>query len=440
MSKRQWKRLEAVERIEGGRLMMGEAAEVLGLSKRQVRRLRRAVERRGAKGVMHGNTGRAPRHRVSDQVRDEIIGLRRKKYAGFNDQHFTEKLCEVELVEISRASVQRILRAAGIGPPRRRRAPKHRRRRDRKPQAGLMILWDGSRHDWLEGRGPMLCLMAAIDDATGELLPGAHFVEQECAAGYLRVLKAIAEDKGLPYSAYMDQHSSLKRNDDHWTLEEELRGAQDPTQVGRALQELEIKVIYALSPQAKGRVERLWGTLQDRLVSELRLAGAKTVDDANAVLETFREDHNRRFAIAPADATPAWRALRRGTDLARVCSFHYEATVLNDNTVRLAGMVIDIPPGPRKRSYAGARIELRQFLEGSWRVYLGDRVIATAQATERAELRTLRRRRRRPPSAAWNASTEPRRRRVQPLGANQTSAALLYARGSDCPQCGRGSQ
>lgn len=148
-----------------------------------------------------------------------------------------------------------------------------------------MVLWDGSLHDRLEGRGPMLCLMGAIDDATGELLPGAHFVEQECAAGYLRVLKVLAETKGLPGSVYMDRHGSLKRNDGHWTLEEELRGQQEPTHVGAALQALEITVIYALSPQAKGRVERLWGTLQDRLVSELRLVGARRAVAANVVLK-----------------------------------------------------------------------------------------------------------------------------------------------------------
>jgi transposase len=401
MSLRQWKRLDAVERIGRGTLAVREAAAVLGLCERQVRRLRRSVQERGARGVVHGNTGRASPRRIAQRVRAQIVKLRRKKYAGFNDQHFTEKLCEVERIRISRATVQRLLRAAGIGPPRRRRPPKHRRRRDRKAQAGLMILWDGSRHEWLEERGPMLCLMGAIDDATGELLPGAHFVEQECAAGYLRVLQAIAAEKGLPFSAYMDRHGSLTRNDDHWTLEEELRGVQDPTQVGRALQALEIEVIFALSPQAKGRVERLWGTLQDRLVSELRLAGATTGAEANAVLEAFRPEHNRRFAIAPADATPAWRPVRRGTDLVRLCSFHYEATVLPDNTVRLAGLVLDIPPGPRKRSYAGARIELRQLLDGSWRVYLGADLIATHAATTTGELRTVRRRRRRPPSAAW---------------------------------------
>ena len=410
MSERQWKRLDAVERIARGVLTSGEAAEVLGLSVRQVRRLRRAVQRKGRQGVVHGNVGRAPKHRVAAGVQERIVELRRTKYAGFNDHHFTEKLCEVEGVAISRPSVQRLLRRAGIGPPRRRRAPKHRRRRDRRAQAGLMILWDGSRHEWLEERGPMLCLMGAIDDASGELLPGAHFVEHECAAGYLRVLKAIAEEKGLPWSAYMDRHGSLKRNDAHWTLEEERRGAQDPTQVGLALQALEIEVIYALSPQAKGRVERLWGTLQDRLVSELRLIGAHTVEQANAVLGTFRPDHNRRFAIGAANPAPAWRRVRRGTDLERVLSFAYEVTVLNDNTVRLAGMVIDILPGPRNRSYAGTRVELRQLLDGSWRVYLGEVVIATAAATTAGELRTLRRRRRRPPSAASVGKTPVARR------------------------------
>jgi len=137
--------------------------------------------------------------------------------------------------------------------------------------------------------------------------------------------------------------------------------------------------------------------------------GARTVDEANAVLRAFRPDHNRRFAIAPADASPAWRAVRRGTDLARICSFHYEATVLADNTVRLAGMVIDIPPGPRQRSYAGARVEVCQFLDGSWRVYLGEDAIAAQAATTTAEVRP--RRRRRPPSAAWKARVNANERR-----------------------------
>jgi len=156
-----------------------------------------------------------------------------------------------------------------------------------------------------------------------------------------------------------------------------------------------------LTAEAKGRVERLWGTLQDRLVSELRLAGARTVEQANAVLERFRADFNRRFAVAPSVAQSAWRALKRGTDLERACSFYYTATVLNDNTVRIGGQVIEIPPGPRQRGYAHARVEVRQLLDGSWRVYYQERVIATAAARKLGELRALKKRRK--PSAAYFA-------------------------------------
>jgi transposase len=394
MSEQEWKRLDAVGRVERGALTNVQAAQILGVSERQVRRLRRRVQEQGRAGVVHGNAGRVSAQQLAQGVRELIVELRSTKYAGFNDRHFTEKLVEVEQLVVSRGTVRRVLRAAGIESPRQRGGSKRRRRRERKAQEGLLLLWDGSRHDWLEGRGPTLCLMGSVDDATGQLLPGAHFVEQECAAGYLRVIKEIAQEMGLPWSLYMDRHGSLKRNDDHWTLEEELRGEQEPTQVGRALKALEIEVIYALSPQAKGRVERLWGTLQDRLVSELRLVGAGTAAQANAVLERFRPDYNRRFAVTAAQTVPAWRKIRAGTDLARVCSFCYAATVLNDNTVRLGGVVIDIPPGPRQRSYAHARVEVRQLLDGSWRVYYRDALIATAVSTATGELRSLNRRRR----------------------------------------------
>jgi transposase len=389
MSEREWKRLDGVGRVEQGLLSNAEAAALLEISARQMRRVRARVDEMGAQGVRHGNTGRAPVHRVAEEIRARVVALHVTKYGGFNDQHFSEKLAEVEGLVMSRATVRRILRAAGIEAKHQRRAAAHRRRRARRAQAGLMILWDGSQHPWLEERGPQLCLMGALDDATGELLAGAHFVAHECAAGYLRLLAALACSKGLPWSAYMDHHSSLFRNDDHWSAAERQRGVQEPTQVGRALAALQITVIAALSPQAKGRVERLWGTLQDRLVAELRLADARTQAQANAVLEGFIPDYNRRFARPAAKPQAAWRPVGAGVDLARVCSFAYQARILNDNTVRLSGVVIDIPPGPAARSYARARVEVRQLLDGSWRVYHEERLIATAPATNTGELRAL---------------------------------------------------
>jgi hypothetical protein len=420
MSERDWKRLDVVRRVEQGEVAVCQGAQILGLSARWLLELRKAVRVEGRGGLVHGNSGRAPANRLGEEVREAIVELARTKYAGFNDQHFTEKLVEVEEIAVSRSTVRRLLREARVGQSRKRRGSKHRRRRDRRAQAGAMVLWDGSRHDWLEGRGPMLCLMGAIDDATGELLPGAHFVDQECAAGYLRTLYAIVRERGIPHSAYMDRHGALKRNDEHWTLEEELRGEQDLTHVGHALRALEIEPIFALSPQAKGRVERLWKTLQDRLVSELRLAKASTMEEANRVLQAYVPDHNRRFAIAPQESSPAWRAVR-GLDPERICSFRYEATVGNDNAVRLAGQVFDIAPGPGGRSYAKARVEIRQLLDGTWRLYVKDELVASRVASEPKELKPLKRRKR-------SATDRAFRRAVRTLEIRETASRKVSRR------------
>ena len=401
LSEKQWKRVDVARRVVRRQLTVAEAAVILGVSVRQAQRICQAVGEQGVAAVVHGNSNRAPANKLEPKQRKQIVALRKEKYLGFNDQHFTEKLVEVEKVSVSRATVQRLLRSEGIKSPQRRRPKKHRKRRERKAQAGLMLQWDGSPHAWLEERGPSLCLMGALDDATGELLKGAHFVEQECAAAYLQLLLQIVEVHGIPHAIYMDRHGSLKRNDDYWTVEEELRGEQDPTHVGKALRLLDINPIYALSAQGKGRVERMWRTFQDRLVSELRLAGASTVAEANAVLEKFRPDFNQRFAVPPLETESAWRKPQKATDLVRVCSFYYESTVLNDNTIRFSGVTIDIPPGPKRRSYAQAVVEVRQLLDGSWRVYHRDTCIATQASTEAGELRAKPRRKRSAASRAF---------------------------------------
>ena len=380
MSRKEWRKLDVVERIGRGELTIAEAAGALGISARQMKRVRKRVRRQGVAGLVHGNAGRSPRHKTPDAIRGHVLELRRGKYIGFNDQHFTEKLVEIEGIQLSRSSVRRMLRAASVEAVRGRRPQKHRRRRDRRPQAGQMILWDGSRHDWLEGRGPRLCLMAAIDDATGELLPGAHFVDQECTVGYLKVLRDIIQHKGVPLTAYMDRHGSLKRNDTRWSIEEQLAGRRQPTQVKRALDDLGIQVLYALSPQAKGRVERLWGVLQDRLVSEMRLAKARTVAEATAVLERYRADHNARFAIKPQDAHQAWRPCPDEDTADALCGLQYIRVVGNDNSVRIGKVTIDIPRNTRGRAtYAKTYVTVRHLLDGRLRVFHGGQPIAEAK-------------------------------------------------------------
>jgi transposase len=381
MSQGQWRKLDVVERVGRGELTVSEGAQVLGLSRRQVRRIRKKVRNLGPKGVLHGNAGRAPKHKTPALVAERVVELWREKYVGFNDQHFTEKLGELEGLLLSRQTVRRLLRKAGIGSPRKRRPAKHRCRRDRRPQAGQMILWDGSRHDWLEGRGPRLCLMGAIDDATGELLPGAHFVEQECSAGYLRVLRDILIVKGVPLSAYMDRHGTLKRNDKNWTRAEQLAGRQEPTHVRKALDDLGVEVLYALSPQAKGRVERLWGTLQDRLVSELRLEGVTSALGANRVLQCYRLQHNARFAIPPEQSNSAWRSLPPGLNADELSAFQYVRVVFNDNTVRIGKKVISIRKNATRSTYAKATVLIRHLLVGGFRVYFKGEHVGGANST-----------------------------------------------------------
>jgi len=235
--------------------------------------------------------------------------------------------------------------------------------------------------------------MAALDDATGETL-AARFFAFEGTEGYLWLLRQMVTRYGIPLSIYQDRHGALKRNDGHWTLEEELAGRQEPTQVGQALRALGIQPIFALSAQAKGRIERLFATLQDRLGAELGLAEATTLEKANGLLPAFLARFNRRFAIQARDAHKAWRPVSKLLDLDRAISFHYPVKVGLDNTVRLGSLILDIPPGPYGRSYVKARVEARQLLNGSWKVYYQGRLIANHPSTPiREPLRALPRKR-----------------------------------------------
>jgi len=234
--------------------------------------------------------------------------------------------------------------------------------------------------------------MAAMDDATGKVLR-LLFTPYEGCWAYLKLLDGVVRNHGIPVSVYQDKHSSLKRNDGFWSIEEQLDGRQYPTQVGAALEALGIGAIFANSPQAKGRIERLFGTLQDRLVAELELEGIKDIEGGNAYIqERFLDDFNARFEEEAADPVSAWRKVGR-LDLDRILSFRYEAVVGNDNAIRYGGMVIDVPPGPSDRGYAGVKAELRQMLDGSWSVYYQDGLIATHEATETAEPILAKRRR-----------------------------------------------
>ena len=366
------KRLQIIERVYRRELTLVQAARIMGVSERQCYRIKAQVTKHGAKGIVHGNRGRPCKRKIREKVVARIMALARGKYRGFNDHHLTEKLKEQYHIEISREKVRRILRSHAIGSPRKRRGLKHRIRRQRRAAEGMMLQVDGSDHDWLEGRGSRLCLIGAIDDAGGKV-PGAFFTQAESSWGYLRLFCEIFKRHGLPQSIYSDRHSVFW-TDREPTLDEQLINKRPLTEVGRALDELGVTLIFAGSPQAKGRIERLWGTFQDRLVSELRLAKAKTLEQAQAVLDRYLGEHNRKFS-KPAQAQPAWRKAS-AQQIEQALCFKQKRTVANDNTITFDGVLFEIPKKSPHRSYANKRIDVHVLLDGSVELFYKQEKIA----------------------------------------------------------------
>jgi transposase len=375
MSQKEFQRVKVIENAAGGRLSVREASRLLQLSERQVQRLKQRYRPDSIAWVQHGNRGRSMPWALSLPQKHLILNLARGKYQGFNDSHLTEKLRAEENLAVSRETVRRLLRGAKLASPQKRRPRQYRSRRLPRPRFGMMALTDASRHDWLQGRGPQLTLIGFQDDATSQIL-AAHFqLDAENTLGYLRALRTMITAHGIPLSLYRDRHSIFQRNDAHWTLTEQLAGKQAPTQLGRALEELGIQQIPAYSPQAKGRIERAWRTCQDRLVSELRLARATTVEQANIVLDHFCADYNQRFARPAAEATRDFRCLPRRFDLDRCLSLRYQRVVSSDHVITLGAHSIALPSLPAHRGYAGETVELSHQLDGTLRVFRGDSLL-----------------------------------------------------------------
>ncbi len=380
MSQREQGRLQVLNRVLEGWLRVADAARLLGVSERHGWRLLAGYRKEGAAALAHGNRGRKPAHTVGKDVKRRVKDLACGPYGGVNHMHLTELLAEREGLVVSRSTVRRVLTAAGVKSPRRRRPPKHRYRRERYPQEGMLLQVDGSRHDWLQGRGPYLTLVAAIDDATG-IVPSALFREQEDAQGYFLLLQGTIQRKGIPLALYSDRHGIFQVNPKGAeSLEEQLAGERQPTQFGRALRELGIQPIFAHSPQAKGRIERLWATFQDRLVAELRLAEATTLEEANRLLWDFLPRFNARFAVPPSQDGWAYRPPEPGVCLEDVLCFKYQRTVAKDNTVKLGEHTLQLLPGPDRCSYARARVEVQERLDGSLVVAYQGKTIASKKA------------------------------------------------------------
>jgi transposase len=380
LNRREQQRLQVLNEVNLGKLSLKQAAVLMDISLRHTKRLMAGYRQRGAEALAHGNRGRLPYNKIDPAIREQVVGLAKVKYRGFNHQHFSEKLEEQEGIPLSRSTVRRMLLEAGIASPRQRRAPKHRSRRERYPKSGMLLQTDGSPHDWLERRGPKFCLIGAIDDATSEV-PYAYFQYQEDSEGYIRMLREITHSHGIPLALYHDQHSIFELSQDKIpSLEDQLAGKRPLTQLGRLMEELGIHSISAESPQAKGRVERLWNTFQDRLVSELRLAGACSMTEANQVLAQFLPEYNRKFTVPARESGSAYRKPGQDFKPEEYFCFKYRRVVGIDNVVRFGEQRLQILPTNHRQSYARCQVEVQLGLDNSLTIYFEKQPLKTQPA------------------------------------------------------------
>ena len=333
------------------------------MSERHAWRLLAAYRREGAAALAHGNRGRKPRNSVSDDEANAVVKLASTTYAGSNHTHLTELLKEREGIDLSRPTVRRILTRAGISSPRHRRPPKHRVRRQRMPQSGMLVQIDGSFHRWLGDDGPQFTLLLAVDDATSAVV-NAVFGPEEDTRSYFTLMQGLIERWGRPVALYGDRHGVFK-------FSGRPRRTQPPAEVthfSRAMVELGIQMIFARSPQAKGRVERAAGTFQDRLVTELRLAGAETIDQANAVLRDFLPRYNLQFAVPAELGEPVYRPWHGDRPLDEILCIKHPRKVARDNTVQYQWRTLQLLPTQERPSYAGVQVEVLEHTDGRLQV------------------------------------------------------------------------
>lgn len=360
------KRLEVIQRVMDEQITRVDAAKVLGLKERQIYRLLTQVRCQGIKGIVHGNRGNQYAVKWTPKEKRKMIDLINKKYADINDTQLNELLGSHEKINIGRETLRQMLRKAGRKPKIKRKSPRYRALRERKEAFGMMIQVDASWHDWLEGRGPWLSLIGGIDDATGYVW--VRFEESENAWGYLRLMESLILSHGVPLSIYSDRHT-IFHSPKEPTVIEQIQNVRPLTQFGRAMQEMGIEMIKAYSPQAKGRIERLWRTFQDRLVVEMRMANISSLKEANLFLKSFLNIYNKRFSKNPRQKQSVFRKRPRLDKIKRVLCFKETRIVNKDHTVSFEGLKLQIPPSSLWASIAGQKVKVLQLENGSIEIW-----------------------------------------------------------------------
>ncbi len=361
------KRATLIEACIKGQCTVKQVANALGLSERRVKQIKKEVKENGVKSIQHGNRGRKPKNTISDETRKKILELRSSyEYEISNFKHFQELLKERENIDISYSALYNILRNAGIKSPKKHRKSKLHHRRKRKESEGMMLQADGTPFNWF-GSGEKYSLHGFIDDATGKIT-GLYMCKNECLLGYLEVLRQTLENYGIPISLYPDKYSVFfppKKVDDHITIEEQLNGREKGiTQFGRIVEELGITMFAASSPQAKGRIERLWETLQSRLVTEFRINNITNIEQANEFLVAYIIKYKSKFAVKPTSKNTVFLNLPKRYDLDELLSVRFERTIDNAGVFSINNskfQILDrsLPPKTKIQIYLSQKIGMR---------------------------------------------------------------------------------
>ena len=367
LKQKEIKRATLIEACIKGQCTIKQVAVALGLSERRVKQIKKEVKENGVKSIQHGNRGRKPQNTISNEVKNKILELRRSyEYEISNFKHFQELLKERENIDISYSALYNILRSAGIKSPKKHRKSKLHHRRKRKECEGMMLQADGTPFDWF-GTGEQYSLHGFIDDATGKIT-GLYMCKNECLLGYLEVLRQTLENYGIPISLYPDKYSVFfppKKVDDHITIEEQLNGREKGiTQFGRIVEELGIDMFPANSPQAKGRIERLWETLQSRLVTEFRINNITTIESANEFFNSYILKYNEKFSVTPSNSKSVYLKLPKRYNLDELLCVKFERTIDNAGVFSLNNskfQVLDksLPPKTKVQIYLSQKIGMR---------------------------------------------------------------------------------
>jgi Winged helix-turn helix len=361
MSKQEFSRLEVLLRVQSGRLRVADACVLIGLQRRQVFRLLRGLKQDGAASLLSKHRGKPSNHRLPAEVRTLALSIVRERYADFGPTMAVEKLSEHHGCSVSRETLRGWMIADGLWQDRRHRLPAPHQPRRRRDCLGELVQIDGSEHAWFEDRGPPCTLLAFVDDATSRLMQ-LRFVTSESAFDYFRTTRAYLEEHGKPVALYSDKHGIFRVNS------KDAAGGDGVTQFGRALLALNIDIICANSPQAKGRIERAFGTLQDRMVKELRLAGISSIAAANAWLAGFIAVYNTRFGRDPANPKNLHRPLAQAEDLDEILAWREERTVTRNLTLHYDRMMLILDPTPLTRGLVRQKVEVVNYPDGRFAV------------------------------------------------------------------------